>query len=569
MNQSIKMERTAMTGSELIATTLHRYRVSHVFFVEAILRKSLVEMEALGIKRVSAHAEKAAAYMADGYARVSGRPGVAMAQSVGGANLAAGLKDPFLGCSPVIAITGRKPALSQHRNAYQEIIHQPMFEPVTKFNAVVEQLAQAPFLLRQAFRAATSGTPGPVHLDVLGALGEITDNAEAAVEVACDSAFDHYPPFRPSPQPEHVEAAARLIEQARRPVIVAGGGVTASGAGPELIALAEALAIPVATSLNGKETIPGNHHLNLGVVGSYSVWCANQIVCEADLVIFVGSHTGDQVTNGWAVPALGTPVIQIDIEPVELGRNYNNAAYLCGDAKVSLARLSQALEGAAKKEAWAEHARQRVRTWTEEVELRRTSDQTPIQVERLCQELTRFLPQDAVLVADTGWSGIWTGAMVQLNRPGQKYLRAAGSLGWAFPAALGAKCGAPERTVVCFCGDGAFYYHMGELETALRCGINTITVINNNSGFGQCRAGVNNSYGDRPGNRDEIYRFGPVEFARVAQDMGCFGIKVEHPKDIGPALYQALEAGRPAVVEVITDSACQAPSPWSPPLAGS
>jgi len=294
------------------------------------------------------------------------------------------------------------------------------------------------------------------------------------------------------------------------------------------------------------------------------VWCANQIVSEADLVIFVGSHTGDQVTNGWTVPYPGTPVVQLDQEPMELGRSYPNAALMCGDAKAGLRLLAEALQGKAPKEAWAETARQRVANWQEEVEPQRSSDHSPIQVERLCREISEFLPENGVLVADTGWSGIWTGTMVELKRPGQKYLRAAGSLGWSFPAALGAKCGAPERTVVCFTGDGAFYYHLGELETALRCGINTITVINNNGCFGQCEDGVKAAYGGRPGNSSEIYCFEPVDFTAVAQDMGCLGIKVEDAKDIAPALARAQMANRPAVVEVMTDRACQAPAPWTP-----
>ena len=184
------------------------------------------------------------------------------------------------------------------------------------------------------------------------------------------------------------------------------------------MALAEAMAIPVATSLNGKETIPGNHPLNLGVVGSYSVWCANQIVSEADLVIFVGSHTGDQVTNGWTVPAPGAPVVQLDLEPMELGRSYPGAALMCGDAKAGLRLLARALEGKPPKQAWAETARQRVAAWREKMEPQRASDQSPIQVERLCREISLFLPDNGVLVADTGWSGIWTGTMVELKPSG-------------------------------------------------------------------------------------------------------------------------------------------------------
>ena len=191
MNSSSKM-----TGARIIADTLRGYGTTHVFYVEAILRQTLIEVEALGIKRVLAHTEKAAAYMADGYARVSGRPGICFAQSVGAANLAAGLQDAFLGRSPVIAITGRKPPLYQHRNAYQEIMHGPMFDPVTKYNVQADTIEQLPLYLRQAFREATSGAPRPVHIDVIGNLGEEMETAETELEVAVDGTYTCYPSIR-------------------------------------------------------------------------------------------------------------------------------------------------------------------------------------------------------------------------------------------------------------------------------------------------------------------------------------------------------------------------------------
>ena len=313
-----------ISGAQFIAETLKGYGVTHVFFVEAILRRSLIKMETLGIHRVLTHSEKAAAYMADGYARVSRKPGICMSQSVGAANLAAGLQDPYLGLSPVIAITGRKDMFYQYRHAYQEILHTNMFEPVTKYNVCVETAEQLPYLLRQAFREATSGAPGPVHLDVMGHVGQTTDGHEVNEEVIVEDSFTHYPAFRPEPDEERVREAARLLQEADRPVIVAGGGAIASSAGPEVVELAEALSIPVAISLNGKGTILDNHPLNLGVVGSYSRWCANKAVSEADLVLFIGSQTGDMVTNDWTVPRQGIPVIQIDIDPLELGRSYSN-----------------------------------------------------------------------------------------------------------------------------------------------------------------------------------------------------------------------------------------------------
>ena len=556
-----------MSGARFMAETFKGYGITHVFFVEAILRKMLVEMETLGIKRVLAHSEKAAAYMADGYARVSRGPGLCMAQSVGTANLASGLQDPYLGLSPVIALTGKKPLYAQYRNAYQEILHTSLFQSVTKYNVSVDGLEQLPFLLRQALREATSGAPGPVHLDIGGGYAaEGMEGAEGNLEVLVEGAFTHYPSHRPMPEMENLREAARILEEAERPVIVAGGGARSSGAGPEIMKLAEMLSIPVATSLNAKDILVDSHPLNVGVVGSYSRWCANRIVSEADLVFFIGSHTGDQVTNDWTVPRVGTPVIQIDINPSELGRSYPNATPLLGDAKITVGKLIEIVKGKGSKKSWAQRAQEIVQEWRKEMEPLRQSGAVPIRPERICKEISDTLPPNGIVVADTGFSGIWTGTMIYLTHPGQTYIRAAGSLGWGFPAALGAKCGAPERPVICFTGEGGFFYHMAELETASRCGINAVTVINNNHCLRQCLEGINKAYGDRPGKKEEMCMFKELNFARIAEEMGCLGIRVEDPEEITPALKKALASNRPAVVDVVSDVSCKAPSPWTPPL---
>ncbi len=554
-----------ISGARFIAETLKGYKVTHVFFVESILNRTLVEMEALGIRRVLTHSEKAAAYMADGYARTSHRPGVCMAQSVGAANLASGLQDPFLGLSPVIALTGKKPPLAQYRNAYQEISHFQMFEPVTKYNVSVDTVEQLPYLLRQAFREATSGAPGPVHLDVKGHLGMPIEDGGAELEIFIEEAFTRCPSLRTEPEMEKVQTAALALTRADRPVIVAGGGAIASSAGPAILELAEMLSIPVATSLGGKEAILDSHLLCAGVVGSYSRRCANQVVSEADLVLFIGSHTGDQVTNDWSVPSRNVPVIQIDIDPLELGRSYPNAVPMMGDARVTVQRIKESTKNRKENKHWIERVQGLVKEWRDEAEPLRHSDATPIRPERLCKEISEVLPSDGILVADTGNAGIWTGTMVYLTHPGQSYLRSAGSLGWAFPASLGAKCGAPERPVFCFTGDGGFFYHLSELETASRCGIKTVTVVNNNHSFSQVMSLINRAYEGRSGKKDDLYKFQKVDFAQIAREMGCFGVRVENPEGISEALKEALASDLPALVDVVTDPSCRAASPWKPP----
>ncbi len=553
-----------MTGGRFIAETFQGYGVTHVFFMPVIIQRALLEMEHLGIRRIMTHGEKAAAYMADGYARASRKVGICMSQSVGAANLAAGLQDPFLANSPVMAITGRRPQPDQYRHSYQEIDHTEPFNAVTKYNVLVNSADQLPQFLRQGFREATSGIPGPVHLDFEGTTGTVIGEGEADLEVLVDEPFTMVPPFRPEPSTELVRQAAQVISQARRPVIVAGGGVVASGAQQELVQFAEMLNIPVVTSLNAKGSIPENHPLAIGVVGAYSRWCANRLVAEADLAIYLGSGTGSQVTNEWQVPAPGTPTVEINIDASELGRSYPAQAALQGDVQASLRKLMDVMEPLGPRSEWVGRAQELLGDWQQEVSVHVNSEGAPMRPERLCKEVSDFLPSDSILVSDTGHAGIWTGTMLDLNHPSQSYLRCAGSLGWGFPAALGAKCAAPERPVVCFTGDGGFWYHLTELETALRYGINTVTVVNNNRSLNQEKRGNEVTYGGQTPGSDELWMLSDVDFARVAESMGCFGIRVENPNEMQSALEQALASGKPAVIDAVSDIDGIAPRAWTP-----
>ena len=235
---------------------------------------------------------------------------------------------------------------------------------------------------------------------------------------------------------------------------------------------------------------------------------------------------------------------------------------LLGDARVTVRRLVEALEPVGQRTEWLQRAHQLVSEWRSEVTPMRNSDALPIRPERLCKELTEFLPPDALLVSDTGHAGIWTSTMIDLKHPGQSYIRAAGSLGWGFPAALGAKCAVQERPVICFTGDGGFWYHIAELETALRCGINTVTVVNNNHSLNQGKMGTERAYAGQPGSPDELWQFQDVDFAKIAQSIGCFGVRVRQPGDLRSALQEARASGKPAVVDVVSDIEAMAPLAW-------
>ena len=553
-----------MTGARFLAETVHGFGITHVFFMPYIGPRALMEMEKLGIKRVQTHGEKAAAYMADAYARVNRGPSLCMAQSVGAVNLAAGLQDAYLACAPVIALTGRENQINQQRHAYQEVDHVNPFSAVTKYSAFVAIPGQFPVYLRQAFRSATSGTPGPVHLDLEGIAGSSVIDREAELEVIIENSFAQVPPFRPEAEREKVTAALQLLTNAKRPIIVAGGGVTASDARAELIALAEKLSIPVATALNAKAMFPYDHPLAVGIPGSYSRACANQAVCEADLVFFIGSHTGGQVTNGYSIPPQGTPIIQLDINPDELGRNYPIQVGMQGDVRNSLRRMIEHAESVAPRAEWVRRVQELVQAWKVDVSEKVNSDIVPMWPERLCRELTDYLPSDAILVSDTGHSGIWTGTMIDLKHPDQTFIRCSGSLGWGLPAALGAKCAQPDRPVLCFTGDGGIWYHLAELDTAMKCGINAVILVNNNHSLNQEQGGVESVYGGRTPGSDELWLFPDADFAKIAESMGCFGVTVNKPSELAGALDQAFAAERPAVVDVKTYIEGIAPRAWTP-----
>ena len=550
-------------GAEVLADMLAGYGVTHVFMVPAVLRRTFVEMERrTKIARVHCHGEKSAAYMADGYARASGKPGVCMAQVIGALNLAAGLRDAYLAHSPVLAFTGGRDPKTKFRKVYQEIDDVPAFEPVTKMNATIDDVARIPDMVRQAFRVATSGAPGPVHLQFRGNEGQL-DLEEAEMDGLVETQFAKVPPFRPEPEAAHVKAALEILQKAERPIFVVGGGTRASGAGRELVALAEALQIPVATSLNGKDCIPGVHPLSVGVVGSYSRESANRAVNRADLVCFIGTETGGMTTHFWAVPKIGTPAIQIDIEPESLGRNYPLVASVLGDIKSVLVRMLGQIDksSAVKREAWIKEIAALRAEWAAKYKPLLESDAVPINPARICHELTLNVPDNGIVVVDTGHAGMWMGGMYDLRLPTQNYMRSAGHLGWAFPAGIGAKAACPDRPVVVFTGDAGFWYHIAEIETAVRWKINSVTVVNNNGGGNQSKRGFDRAYGGTQTEQGrELWTYNPMNFAKLAEDMGALGIRVEKAADLAPALKQALAANRPAVIDVATDIDALAPT---------
>jgi acetolactate synthase-1/2/3 large subunit len=566
MRQEPLSKTISVSGAEFIASFIASFEIDHVFFVDAILRETLVELEKRGIRRILAHSEQAAAYMADGYARAAGKPGVCMAQSVGAANLAAGLQDAYLNRTPVVAMTGRKNPIYQHRNAYQELPHAPMYAAVTKFHADVATIEQAPYLVPQAFRAAMSGTRRPAHLDFDGYRGA---DIEAARLTLPDDVYrqflDHTAPAAPEAASADVAKATAIVSAAERPMLVLGVGAGEPGIGDAVRAFADTLAIPVATSIGGRGLIETSHPKHFGALGAYSAPYANEALYEADLVIYAGCHVGDQITCDWTNPRIGTRILQIDVDPAELGRNYPNTFGLVGSPGRVLQQLAAAGGAVPDRSAWLRRCADSVSRWRDSAASVTKSLATPIRAERLAAELSDCLPETAMVVADTGFAAIWTAQFTEFRFPGQAYLRTAGTLGWAFPASIGAKLAAPRRPVICFTGDGALSYHLAELETLKRWNVPVVVVVNNNSALGQGLRSVKKLYAGREGQLKDLALFGQVDFARLAEAFGVRGARVAEPQHIIPTIKSALSAGEPFVVDVVTDPDCNPEPPWLPP----
>ena len=463
-----------MNGAEWLARALAGTGMSHVFFVELVLRRTL-----LAFGRSRGEADPGAFGEGGGlYGRRlcpgRGRPGVCMAQSVGAANLASGLQDACLGRSPVIALTGHKEPSFQHRNSYQEIAHAPLVRGGDQvLDARSMRPSELPRLLRHAWRAALADPPRPTHLDFNGLQGDVIELGQTAEPPVIETEARPIPVHRPVADERDIErAAALLLGAARGSRSSPATAPPPRGPGPRCWRSPRRWPRRLPRRSGRAASSRRGTASSAGVAGSYSAPPANRIVCGADLVLFIGCDTGDQVTLNWRVPAIDTRIVQIDADPMEIGRSYPNTTGLVGDPKATLARLSTS-SSAGRRAISALPRRRRgsspigAPAWPARREEHRADQRSSGSAPR---SPARCRP-DGILVADTGYSGIWTGTMIDFNGAGQSYQRAAGSLGWAFPASLGAQCAAGPRKVVCFTGDGGFYYHLAELETARRCNI--------------------------------------------------------------------------------------------------
>jgi acetolactate synthase-1/2/3 large subunit len=397
--------------------------------------------------------------------------------------------------------------------------------------------------------------------------------AEGEFQLPTAAEVAHAPAFRVAPGADSIARAAQVLRDAKKPAIIAGGGVMLSQAAQELIELAELMTIPVATTHVAHGTFPSAHPLSLGVVGNPVAGSrgriANKVVGEADVLLVVGSRLDGRTTRGYALIPSSTKMIQIDMDPQEIGSHYAVEVGIVADAKLALEALKAALEKqVTRPSSIADTARAKdiaamVEEWRHEFAPQVHSNAVPIKTPRLFGEIQQFITDDTIVVVDAGGSSYWAPAYLELAPENQPlYPRGAAAIGSALPMALGAQLAAPDRRVICISGDGGFGYNIMELETAVRLNLPVVNIIVNNHALGMERRGYIDYAGEVPPGP---VSFSPQDFSKIAQAFNCFGARAERPGDIREAIAAALASGRPAIVDVLTDpedSDSERTRPW-------
>lgn len=556
-----------LSGAEATVRMLEALGVSHIFglcgdtslpFYDALYRLGG------GLKHILTRDERSAAYMADTYARVSGRVGVCEGPSGGGATyILPGIAEANESSSPVLAITTDIATTSRGRFALTELDQEALFRPITKWNRTVSLGSGVPRALRSAFTAMTTGRPGAAHI---GLPFDVQNQPVEESEIWADPALGVCPARRAGPDAESVAEAAEIVLSAAKPIIVCGGGVVIAGAESELLAFAERLEIPVATGVSGQGSIAEGHRLALGVVGSNGGTPeTREIVDDADLVIFVGCRAGSVTTERWRHPAPGAQkVVHVDVDPDVIGVNYPTDAAIIGDARLSLAALNTAIARADRAVSdngrAAEVADAKKRKF-EAFQTLAQSDETPIRPERVVTALRAALDDDAIVIADPGTPCPYISAYYEFSTPGRNFVsnRAHGALGYGLPAVVGAYYGRPGVKCVAVMGDGGFGFAVGELETIVRLGLPVTLVVLSNASFGWIKAGQKSGFGERYYSVD----FGRTDHAAIAEAYGVKAWRVKDPAELGPALAAALAADGPSLVDIITQPLHEARAPVS------
>ena len=557
-----------MTGGRALAEMLALHRCGPMFGMGGFQLLPFYDaVRALGLDHTLINDERCGVFAADAFARVTGRPGVCDATlGPGATNLATGLVESLNAGVPLVAIVGNTNRAHSWKNMTQEARQDEILAPAAKALIRVEDGRRMPELVRRAYEVATSGRPGPVVLDVPE---DVAHGEFDYPRTELRAGADRIPARRIRPGRAETEAAAALLREARRPLVLAGGGIHLSGAWNALRAFVEAESVPVAHTLSGKGALPCGHPLSVGLFGRWSR-VANDLMERSDCLLAVGCKMGEISTRRYVLPPASVPFLQLDVVAEEIGRSNRVDVGLWGDAAEGLRDLAAALgdasgsasapgsgSAAARRAArapWLADAAARLAKWREEAEPRYASEERPIHMARLIRELQRVMPPEGVLVVDGGFAAHWTGLLYDSPRAGRCYVanRGFASIGYGLPGAVGAQLAARaelgDAPVVAITGDGGFNMVLGELETARRLKLGITLAIVNNAASGYVKALQHSLFGGSYQSSD----LSETDYAAVARALGCEGVRVEDPARLGAA-FRAGMASRetPTVIDVV------------------
>jgi acetolactate synthase-1/2/3 large subunit len=563
MNKPVDTAAATLTGAEAVVDLLKAHGVEVIFGLCGDTSLPLYDALARlphGMRHVLTRDERHAAYMADGYARVTGKVGVCEGPSGGGATyLLPGLVEANESSIPVLGINTDVSVSSRGRYTLTELDQKALMRPLTKWNAVLDRSADIPRTFRAAFNAMTTGRPGAAHIALPF---DVQNGPVERSEVWGDPSLGSFPSRRVAPDSFHIELAAKLLRSAKRPVFICGGGPVIAGAQDELLELAEKLSAPVATTISGQGSISEEHPLAVGVVGSNGGTVETRsIVDQADVVVFVGCRAGSVTTERWRHPAPGkAKILHIDVDAGTIGANYKVDVPIVADAKLALAALNEAMSDLKRPLDAAAVGKAKAEKFAKFNTLAASND-SPIKPERLVAELSKALDADAIVVADPGTPCPYLSAYFPVRRTGRTLFsnRAHGALGYSMAASVGAHIGRPSVKTVAVMGDGSFGMCAGELETLVRYKLPITMVVIRNAVYGWIKAGQKTGYGGRYFSVD----FGVTDHAKVAEAFGVKSWKVEDPAKLGAALKEAIAFGGPTLVDVACQPLQEAQAPVS------
>jgi acetolactate synthase-1/2/3 large subunit len=555
--------RSNRSVADRIAEAFHRHGVS-IVFGQSIPTAFHLAAPSHSIRQAAYRAENAGGIMADGYARVANRVSVVTAQNGPAATLLVPpLAEALKASSPVVALVQEVPAALAGKNAFQEFDHFRLFDSVAKWVGRIDRPERVDDYVDMAFTIAASGRPGPAVLlapaDVLG--------LPAGGGLQREAALGAFPLDRCVADPHRVAEAADLLCRAKSPLVVAGGGVHLSAAAAALAEIQEACSLPVATTVMGKGAVDEMHPLSLGVIGYFMgpgsrTHEMRRIVEDADVILFVGARTNQNGTDSWTIFPPRARYIDLDIDGVEVGRNYE-AYRLVGDARLTLEALATKMKElglsrrADARSGVVEAIAKGVRGWRSKTHRISTEDRSPIRPERLMAEIDRAMTPETIAVADASYSSIWIANYLTCRRAGQRFLtpRGLAGLGWRLPLAIGAQFAEPSRQVISVSGDGGFAHCWAELETVVRNKLPIVMIVLNNQILGYQKHGETVSF---DAYTDEV-DFAPVDHAAIARACGCDALRLEDPAAFGPKLADALRSGKPFLLDVIIDADAHPP----------